>query len=257
MVDAPSVEARAGATLGPSFGLEGPAGRAPVRGAIRAAIVLALLALGCGARLLPIRPSPRSFTPGDYERIYADWTRETDEFSFGRLEDVLHVTATFESWEFRWAYVVRYAADYSLRTEERTRLLRSTLADAQERHRFFVTMLGNRYRESDLTDDRSAWRVLLIDEDGRQTRPIEITRIRRPGAAERVYFPSVSEQRHTFRIAFPTQHRDGTPVIAPDARFIVLRFTGAEGTVDLRWDFDPDAPGDPSLEAVRASVDTR
>lgn len=209
------------------------------------AIVLALTA--CAGRALPMRPSSRSFTESDYERIYADWTRETDEFSFSRLEDVLHVTATFESWEFRWAYVVRYAADFSLRPEERTRLLRSTLGDAQQRHRFFVTMVGNRHRESDLTDDRSAWRVLLVDEHGRQTRPIEITRIRRPGAAERVYFPSVSPQRHTYRIAFPTQHRDGTPVIGPDATYIILRFTGAEGTVDLRWDFDPDAPSDPSV----------
>lgn len=212
-----------------------------------APLVLALAVIGCGGRPLPIRPSARSFTAGDYERIYTDWTRESDDFSFGRLEDVLHVTATFESWEFRWAYVVRYAADYSLRTEERTRLLRSTLADAQERHRFFVTMLGNRYRESNLTDERSAWRVLLIDEEGRQTRPIEVSRIRRPGAAERVYFRSVSEQRQTFRVAFPTQHRDGTPVIALDAGHVVLRFTGAEGTVDLRWDLDPSAPAEPSV----------
>ncbi len=134
--------------------------------------LIALAAAGCGSRPLPIRPSARSFTAGDYEQLYSDWTRGTDEFSFGRLEDVLHVTATFESWEFRWAYVVRYAADYSLRTEERTRLLRSSLADAQERHRFFVTLLGNVYRESDLTDERTSWRVLLMDEEGRQTRPI-------------------------------------------------------------------------------------
>lgn len=212
-----------------------------------AAIALVLVAAGCGARALPIRPASRSFTAGDYERIYTDWSRANDEFAFGRLEDILHVTATFESWEFRWAYVVRYATDYSLGTEERTRLLRSTLSDAQERHRFFVTMVGSRYHESDLTDERSAWRVLLVDQNGRQTQPIEVTRIRRPGAAERVYFPSISEQRHTFRIAFPTQHQDGTPVITPDARYIVLRFTGAEGAVDLRWDFDPNAPSDPSV----------
>lgn len=204
-------------------------------------LALALLLGACGGRALPLQASPRAFTPGDYERIYGDWTRETDDFSFGRLQDVLHVTATFESWEFRWAYVVRYAADFSLPTEERTQLLRSTLGDAEERHRFFVTLVGNRYRESDLTDERSAWRVLLVDEEGRQIRPIEVTRVRRPGAAERVYFPSVSKQRHTFRVAFPTQRRDGSPVIGRDASHVVLRFTGAEGQVDLRWDFDPDA----------------
>jgi len=200
---------------------------------------VAALAVGCGSRPLQIRPTARSFTPDDYHRIYSDWTRSVDDFSFGRLADILHATATFESWEFRWAYVVRYASDYGLRTEGRTRLLRSTLADAQQRHRFFVTLIGGQYRESDLTDERSAWRVLLVDEDGRQTRPIEITRVRRAGAAERVYFPSVSRHRQIFRIAFPTQHPDGTPVLAPDAEYLILRFTGAQGKVDLRWDFEP------------------
>jgi hypothetical protein len=194
-------------------------------------LTIVTAAIGCGGRALPIRPASR-------------WTRSSDDFAFERLEDVLHVTATFESWEFRWAYVVRYAADYSLSTEERTRLLRSSLGDAQERHRFFVTMVGNRYRESDLTDERSAWRVLLVDAGGRQSRPVEVTRVRRPGAAERVYFPSVTVHRQVFRIAFPTQHEDGSPMIAPDASDVLLRFTGAEGTVDLHWQLDPDAPSD-------------
>lgn len=211
-----------------------------------AACLLTALMAGCGSRALPIRPASRAFTADDYQQIYSDWTRESDEFEFGRLEDILHVTATFESWEFRWAYVVRYAADYSLRTDERTRLLRSSLADAQQRHRFFVTMVGNRYRESDITDERSAWRVLLIDESGRQSEPIEVARVRRPGAAERVYFPSVTTHRHVLRIAFPTHYADGTPVIEPDAREVRLRFTGAEGTVDLRWELDPGAPSGPS-----------
>jgi len=204
-----------------------------------------LFVSACGARQLPMSPSARSYTADDYESIYGDWTRDSDEFAFDRLEDVLHVTATFESWEFRWAYVVRYAADYLLATEDRTRLLRSTLADAQERHRFFVTMVGNRYEESDLTGEGSAWRVLLIDANGRQSTPVEVTRLRRPGAAERVYFPTVSPQRHTFRIAFPTQHEDGTPVIRPDAEEIHLRFTGAEGTVDLRWELDTETSAGP------------
>ena len=66
-----------------------------------------------------------------------------------------------------------------------------------------------------------------------------------------MYFPSITVQRHTFRIAFPTQHADGTPVIPLDADEITLRFTGAEGTVDLRWELDPNAPSDPPAVAGR------
>lgn len=206
----------------------------------RGPLLLAALvaAAACGAPQLSARPVPRSFTPGDYERVYDRWTRSGDEFSFGRLETVLHVTATFESWEFRWAYVTRYAADYGLDTGERTRLLEASLADAQERHRFFVTMAGNFFRDSDLTDRRSSWRVLLLDDDGRQVRPVELTRLRRTGAAERIYFPTVNPQRHTFRIAFPTHYDDGHEVLGTETERIRLRFTGAEGRVDLGWRFE-------------------
>jgi hypothetical protein len=202
-------------------------------------VAFALSAIGCGGPVLSMTQGRRSFTADDYPSVYEAWTRGTGEFSFQRLETILHVTATFEAWEFRWAYVMRYAEDYSLPIEERTELLRSTLADAQERHRFFVTLASTRFREGDLSDERSAWRVILVDPEGRQVAPVEITPVRRPGAVERIYFPSVSPQRLAFRIAFPTEREDGTPTIGPDQDEVILRFTGAEGRVDLRWDFAP------------------
>lgn len=210
----------------------------PARLTRAAAVALALFALACGGRALPIRPSARSFTAGDYERIYADWTRETDEFSFGRLEDVLHVTATFESWEFRTAYIVRYAEDHGIDTVERDRLLEASLEDARRVHRFFVTLIGPNFRESDLTAKRAAFRVLLVDDDDRGTPPASIERIQRPTPAERVYFPSVSPLRMAFRIAFPAVREDGTETIPRDAQRIRLRFTGASGRVDLVWEVD-------------------
>lgn len=202
------------------------------------AIVLGLVAAGCGTSRVPMREATREFTASDYGGIYGRWTRTADEFEFGRLSEILHVTATFESWEFRWAYVVRYAQDHSFTTEERTRLLEEALADARERHRFFVTLAGPVWRESDLTGRQSDWRILLVDSTGRQVEPVELTRIDRPSADQRVYFPSINRQRMTFRIAFPTQSADGTPTIAPDADHVMLRFAGSAGTVDLEWEIE-------------------
>lgn len=181
---------------------------------------------------------PRAFTADDYEDVYEAWTRNADGFDFGAFQDVLNVSATFEAWEFRWAYVTRYAQDYTLTEDARTEMLRASLADAEANHRFFVTMAGRNFRESDLTRDQSAWRVVLIDEHGQQEVPVEIERVARPGARERAYFPSISSFRQTFRITFPAAHADGTPVIPTNAHHVILRFTGAEGTIDLRWDFD-------------------
>jgi len=204
---------------------------------------LALLVASCGSQSITLRPEPRSFTATDYERIYKAWTKDADEFAFGRLSDVLNATATFQSWELRWAYVVRYASDHGLATDARAEMLRASLADAEAHHRFFVTLSGQNYRESDITGDHSAWRIVLVDEDGAQTVPIEVEKVDRPDAATRTYFPSVSPFRHAFRIVFPARRPDGSPTISPDASHVLLRFTGPLGAVDLRWEFNGGAGG--------------
>ena len=193
---------------------------------------------GCGPGRVAMRESTRAFTASDYGGVYDRWTRNADDFDFGHLGEVLHVTATFESWEFRWAYVVRYAADHSLTTDERTRTLEQSLADSRERHRFLVTVGVPIFREGDLTGSYSDVRVVLVDPDGRQTTPAEILRVTRPSTDQRIYFPSINRQRHTFRIAFPALANDGTPTIPANASQITLRFASALGIVDLHWELD-------------------
>ncbi len=210
-----------------------------------AALCLAFAA--CGAGPVTLRQETREFTPGDYGDVYGRWTRSADDFDFGRLGEVLHVTATFESWEFRWGYVVRYADDHSFTTEERSRLLEETLLDARVRHRFFVTLATPIYRDGDLTGTTSDIRVLMIDPSGRQVEPVELVRIPRPSADQRRYFPSIHRQRHTFRMAFPAVAEDGLPSIPRDASHVILRFAAAAGTVDLRWDL---SEGPEPLEVV-------
>lgn len=215
--------------------------RAPIACALASLLVVGA---ACGSSRVPMRQSTRSYTASDYGGVYGRWTRSADEFEFGRLSEILHVTATFESWEFRWAYVVRYAADHSFTTEERTRLLEETLGDARDRHRFLVTLAGSNWREGDLTGGQSDWRVLLVDPTGRQVEPVELTRIRRPSADQRTYFPSIQRQRHTYRIAFPATHADGTPTIPPDGDHVLLRFAGSAGTVDLEWELEGSPAGE-------------
>lgn len=213
---------------------------------IAAALVCFAFA-ACGASPVTLRQETREFTPGDYGDVYGRWTRSADDFDFGRLGEVLHVTATFESWEFRWGYVVRYAEDHSFTTEERGRLLEETLLDARVRHRFFVTLATPIYRDGDLTGNTSDIRVLMIDPSGRQIEPVELVRIPRPSVDQRRYFPSIHRQRHTFRMAFPAVAEDGLPSIPRDASHVILRFASAAGVVNLRWDL---SEGPEPLEVV-------
>jgi hypothetical protein len=69
----------------------------------------------------------------------------------------------FESWEFRWADVVRYAHDHSLEPSARDEMLEASLASSRQEHRFFVTLSGMDFKESNLAAKTPAWRVLLID----------------------------------------------------------------------------------------------
>ncbi len=190
----------------------------------------------CASTGVSLKPKPRSFVASDYGSVYKAWTRRADNFSFGQLSTVLHVTATFESWEFRWAYVVRYAYDHAIRVKARNAMLRANLEEAKRYHRFFVTLVGNDFRESDLTHERSPWRVTLVDAKGRQVAPSNIEKIDRPNESHRTYFPSINPFRQVFRIAFPVVNADGVPVIPPRAKAVVLRFASARGNVNLRWD---------------------
>ncbi len=211
------------------------------------ACVLAVAGLAaCAAPIVSLKASPKSFTPDDYPEIYERWTRASHPFDFGQLRTVLHATASLESREFRWAYVVRYADDFELSTDARNAMLTATMADAEKHHRFFVSIGGGKPREMDLTDEEGAWRVLLVDDRGRMVRPVEIQPVGGCTASERVYFPQCSPYRRAFRLVFPAVNEDGMPTIAPEALFAVLRFTGPEGQLDLRWDFE--RGGDPQLE---------
>jgi hypothetical protein len=190
-----------------------------------------------------MEPGPRTFTPQSYPQVWEAWTREKESFAWKELTHEIFVGATFESWEFRWAYVVRYAHDYSLSPQARDEMLAASLTSSREEHRFFVTLSGLDFRESNLADKTSAWRVLLIDPEGNQTSPVRMERVRRPTAVDRVYFPQVNAFRQTFRLTFPAVDAEGRRTIPDGAEFVVLRFTGARGRADLKWELRPAVGG--------------
>ena len=197
------------------------------------------LAAGCTQPTLTLDPQARTFTPESYPQVWEAWTREEESFAWKELAHEIFVSATFESWEFRWAYVVRYAYDYSLTPEARDEMLYASLTSSRLEHRFFVTLAGMDFRESNLANKASAWRVLLIDPEGNQTSPILLERVRRPTAVDRVYFPQVNSFRQTFRVTFPAVDEDGRSTIPQGAPHVLLRFTGARGRADLTWNLQP------------------
>jgi hypothetical protein len=218
-------------------------------------MVVAPLSTACAEPKVSLGSGPREYVATDYDTVLKRWTREQNLISFYELEDKLTVTATYESWDFRWAYVVKYASDYRLTVEQRRELLDRTLRETEDTHEFYVALYGTKWRWADLSRPTSAWIVRLIDDQGTETAPAKIDLIVKPGPIELRYFPYTTIWRHAFRIRFPKQTGDGRPTIAANARWFGLRFAGAEGNDELHWDIgeaqdraaalgptDPDAP---------------
>jgi hypothetical protein len=180
---------------------------------------------------------PREYVSSDYNLVLNRWTRTEQLITLSELDDMLTATATFESWDFRWAYVVRYASDYRLTVEQRRALLEKTLAETQVKYQFYVALYGTKWRWDDLTKPTSAWIVRLIDEKGNETAPSRIELVK-PGPIEFRYFPYTSPLRHCFRIDFPRVSADGKPTIAENSTWFGLRFAGAQGNEELRWELE-------------------
>ena len=197
---------------------------------------LTCLALtGCAEQKVSLAKGPREYVPSDYQEVLKRWTRDEKLVVLSELSDELSVTSTYESWDFRWAYVIRYADDYRLTVEQRRDLLERTLRETEDDHEFYVALYGGNWRWIDLSRPTSAWIVRLIDDQGNETAPAKIESIVKPGPLEFRYFPYTTVWRRAFRIRFPRRTGDGRPTIATNARWFGLRFAGAQGNEELRW----------------------
>ena len=203
----------------------------------RSMIVLWCVALcACATPRVSVDEGPREYVPTDYPDVLDRWTRTKQLLVISELDDALTATATYHSWDFRWAYTVRYAEDYRLTIDQRTALLEQSLAEVATTHEFYVALYADTIKWSDLTGENAAWIVRLIDSRGNETAPSEIELVKHPGAIEKTYFPYTSPWRVVHRVHFPVHRKDGTLSIATNARWFGLRFTGAQGNSQLVWE---------------------
>lgn len=202
-------------------------------------LALALLAGACAQQSVRLEEGPREYVATDYETVLRYWTRHKQLLKVSELDNVLTVTATYEAWDFRWAYVVRYGEDYRLSVEQRRALLERSLGETREFHQFYVALYAQKYKWNDLTAKEPAWIVRLVDDEGTETPPTEIDVIKKPSAIELTYFPYTTPWRSAFRLKFPIVRPDGRPTISRQARWFGLRFAGAQGNDQLVWELEP------------------
>ncbi len=218
--------------------------------------VLGFGASACAATRVSLREGPREYVATDYEDVLDKWTESSQLITLQDLDNLLQPTATFESWDFRWAYVIRYVDDYRVTIDQRKKLLETTLEETQNGHHFFVAITGGERRQNDLTKPDSAWIVRLIDSTGNEIAPEDIKIIKRPNAIERTYYPYITVFHQVFRIRFPKVNAEGKPSIAPTAEWFGLRFAGAQGSTELLWEQDLDEPAQVKTAPAETPADT-
>jgi hypothetical protein len=218
--------------------LRQPSSRSVPRRALIGALVPLFAALACAPQTVQMGQGPREYVATDYDSVLRRWTREESLISMSALDSYLTATATYESWDFRWAYAIRYSEDYRLTVDQTHALLQSSLAETQKYHQFYVALYAQRRPWSDLTAPNAAWIVRLIDDQGNETAPSEIERVPKPGATELTYFPYTTPWRVVHKIRFPVLTLDGRPTVSPQARWLGLRFAGAQGHQQLLWQIE-------------------
>lgn len=196
--------------------------------------------VACSAPKVQLNEGPREYVGTDYEAVLKRWTRSAQLTKVDAMDNVLTATATYESWDFRWAYVVRYADDYRLTIDQRQVLLERALSQTREVHQFYLAVYAQHYEWNDLKAKEPAWIVRLIDDEGTETAPTEIKAVKKPGAIELTYFPYTNPWRSSFRITFPRIGNHGRDTISPSARWFGLRFAGAQGNDELIWEVGPE-----------------
>lgn len=165
-----------------------------------------------------------------FDQVSRAWTRgDKDIRDFDR---VLEVYATFESPEWRVAYVDMLADRMELPADERAKLIDEQRKQAAEFHEFEVLMSTYVRRENDLQKgEDSIWRVILADDQGNEVTPVAVRRDRRPMAVIRDIFPVVPDFAEAYVVRFPTN----VALLRPDASSFSLRIAGSRGAVKLEW----------------------
>ena len=199
----------------------------------RTGLVIALALAACGPSAPPVHLTedwPAKDTPLPYDEITRAWTRTG--VIRGQYQEVLDLAVTFKSPEWRAAHAERDADHRGLTGEQRDQVRAQAQADMAGPYEVELMVTTWDRRENDLDrGKKSVWRVVLVDEQGKEIEPIEIIKDRRPTFTLRSEFPALGDFAVAYVARFPRQ----PPLLGPNTHVLRLRVSGERGGVELIW----------------------
>ncbi|HEY0192766.1 MAG TPA: hypothetical protein VGC42_16720 [Kofleriaceae bacterium] len=199
-----------------------------------AAILLASL-LACAPGCASTYPSVRLTEDwpsqvGDYDDVVASWTRRAKLRS--DYQEVCELVATLKSPEWRASSAVNDATHRGLTGEARDQRLAQARADAAGPFEVEIMLTTWDRRENDIDrGKKSVWRIVLLDEKGREIEPLEIVKDRRPSFVVRAEFPALGEFATPYVARFPRS----SAMFGPSTKQVRLRMSSTRGGVEVDW----------------------
>ena len=173
----------------------------------------------------------------EYARIHRRWTRHrhlTKDFT-----TTLDVHATLLGDEFRAAYLAEVTALRRLTPVQHTALAQDLRSAGDRWVEVILEMVTSNWRWNDLTSPRSVWTLTLADDAGHVVAVAEVASVPEKSDTLEALFPPVTPFTRGWRVRFPRVLADGTILLGPNTRTLTLRFAGALGSTDLRWENRP------------------
>ena len=200
-----------------------------------ALLLLATFAAGCASQkqfTVDFSETPRDYLASDYPGVYQRWTRH--DFAEHDVDKALEVWATFKSWDFREAYLEKYAAIYSVPDAKRADLRQAERDAYHTAYEFHLIAQSANWDWNDLEKANSPWRLTLIDALGHEL-PSERVRIEKlPDAYEREFFPARGPFTKSYSVRFIVP-APGADFVGPKSGSLTLRIASPIGRIDLVW----------------------
>ncbi len=201
------------------------------------ACAVGVAAGGCATSRPPsldFSEASKHYRSDDYLAVHDAWTTHTKLVQ--DVGTVIEIWATFKSWDFRQAYIAKYAKTYDLPEAEREALAKSQQDTARAVYEVHLVAQSTTDKWTDLDRRNSPWRITLLDGTGAELSPSSIKAEKFPEIYEMEFFPSRTPFSRTYTVRFTRPEGGGDSFVGPDSGRLILRIASPIGKVETVWE---------------------